>query len=126
MKPTNYHSRLKYTAFLLLGSWWALALLLATIQVYNTLRSPLVLLIGCAVSLLVLYLHYMLVTQVLKKNKTAQLIAYAYAGIHFIPLIAQFLTLKEPGPDNLVTALMGCVLVGVLFRREGRKTQSTR
>lgn len=111
MKKTNRSSTyLRYT-FTLFGAWWALAALLATVQAYNTYRSFFVIVLGVALTALVFYMHLLLGEKVSEKNKVARIIAFGYAGIHFIPLLAQFLTLKEPGLDNLITALLGLVIL---------------
>ncbi len=113
MKTSNTHSKITCYTFTVLGVWWALATLLATIQAYNTYRSFIVLL-GVLLAALLLYAHLLLGRKILEQNKVARIIAFVYAGAHFIPLLAQLLGLKEPGLDNLIPALIGCLVLSLV------------
>lgn len=86
----------------LLGVWWALALFLATFQLYGMLKIWWIAPIGLFLAALVVYLHHLLAHYAQTKAGKVVIILYVFANC--VPLILQLISLKEPGIDNLVAA----------------------
>ena len=86
----------------LLGVWWALALFLATFQLYGMLKIWWIAPSGLFLAALIFYLHHLLARYVQAKAGKVIVIIYAFANC--VPLLLQLITLKEPGIDNLIAA----------------------
>ena len=92
----------------LIGIWWTIAFLQATIQLYFLTKIAIIIPIGTLISLVILYLHYLLYK---KSDKIlGKIIIKLYSLLHFIPLILQLRFLEQPGFDNIITALIGLIL----------------
>ncbi len=110
IKAVGKTKRLKFV-LMVLGIWWTLAVLLATFQAYFMTNSLISFPIGILFAFLVFYMHILLYKKLLQNRKKARLIYFIYTGIHFIPLLLQFTGIQSPGLDNIVTALIGLVMI---------------
>jgi len=88
--------------------WASIGIFLAFMQVYLMFgRMYYVLPLFLIAILLFNYFFKKFMNLIQNKNGKAIIFAYVFSGVHFIPLILQLLRFSSPGPDNLLTALIG-------------------
>lgn len=114
MKNRKENKKLKFL-LIALGIYWTIALLISIFQLLIMFRNPFLFLTIILLPLPI-YLHLKLYKKLEENNKTALIILYIYALIHFIPLILQLLAIKPAGIDNVITALIGFFLI--LFKNK--------
>ncbi len=101
--------KLKYF-LVVLGVYWTIALAIAIFQGLIMFRNPLIFLTIILLPLPI-YLHFLLYKKAEKNKRTAIILLYIYALINFFPLILQLLKIKPTGIDNIITALIGLILI---------------
>ncbi len=89
-----------------LGIWWALAIGLGTLQLYGSYRQIYIIPVGIALMALVFVAHATL-AQFYPKRAVTKYILGAYIATFFIPLVMQFVGLRQPGIDTIIVALFG-------------------
>jgi len=96
---------------LVLGVWWTIAFLLATLQAWGMFKHAWIIPLGVILSALIFWLHYKLYQGTRKNREWANAIVLIYGLVNFIPLFLQLIGLKMPGIDNIVTSIIGLILV---------------
>ena len=96
---------------LVLGVWWTIAFLLATLQAWGMFKHAWIIPLGVILSALIFWLHFILYKKLNQNNNSARIIVLIYGVINFLPLFLQLAGLKMPGIDNLITAVIGFALI---------------
>jgi hypothetical protein len=95
---------------IVLGIVWAVAFVIATLQVYLMSNSLIAIPIGLAVSAGIFYLHLTIYNNLIKGSVSAKIILYSYIALNFVPLILQLAGFKAAGIDNIIAAAIGLAL----------------
>ena len=98
---------------LVLGVWWAIAFLLATLQAWGMFKHAWIIPLGVILSAIIFWLHYKLYQGTHKNREWANTIVLIYGAINFFPLFLQLIGLKMPGIDNIVTSIIGLILISL-------------
>lgn len=96
---------------LVLGIWWTLAFLLATLQAWGMFKHAWIIPLGIILSAIIFWLHYKLYQGIRKNREWANTIVLIYGLINFFPLFLQLAGLKMPGIDNIIAAVIGFALI---------------
>ena len=96
---------------LVLGVWWTLTFLLATLQAWGMFNHIWIIPLGVILSAIIFWLHFILYKKLNQNNNSARIIVLIYGVINFFPLFLQLLGMKMPGIDNIITAVIGLGLI---------------
>jgi len=97
--------------FLAIATWWSIAFLLAFVQAYFMSGNPAFIPLAIIFPIVLFFINFGIYKKLEKGKTWAITIVYFYATLHFIPLALQFTGIQPPGIDNIITAVIGLLLI---------------